>query len=186
MVRRRPSRPATIADLDALEGDMHGELIDGVIYEPTPRCFEHGHVRMNMLMQLVSPYEDGAKGKPGEWWVQGPNDFTVAGREVFRPDLLGWRKAKLPSPSRTERVDVVPDWVCEIVSKDSRAYDLKTKRSAYARVGVRYRWYVDLETHVLSVFELAADGWRELGVYCDDDSVRAPPFDGAKVEMSEW
>jgi Uma2 family endonuclease len=140
---------------------------------------------MQLLMQLVSPYEDGTGG-PGDWWVQGPNDFAVAGREVFRPDLLGWRKSRLPNPSRTERVDVVPDWVCEFITKDSRAYDLKTKRAAYARVGVRYRWYIDLETHVLSVFELTADGWRELGVYCDDDSVRAPPFEGAKVDMSEW
>lgn len=179
-----PPRRATIADLDAMPGDTRAELIDGVIYEIAPRSFEYGHVRTGILMDLVPRYEHEADAAAG-WWIQGPNDF-VAGGNVFRPEMLGWRRVRMPNPSRTERVDVVPDWIGETVSEENREHVLGRKRAAYAALGVKHLWLVEIEERRLAGFELRDGGWREIGAFAAGDVVRLAPFEGLALDSGEW
>ena len=180
----KPSRRATIADLDALPGDGRAELIDDVIYEVGERDFESGHVRTRILMDIVPPYEIRATGAD-RWWVQGPNDF-VAGGNVFRPDLLGWRRLRLPSPSRTERVDVVPDWIGELINRENRDHVLGRKRPAYAKLGVKQLWLVEISERVLTALELSDGVWRELGKFAAGEGVHLPPFEAVRLETGAW
>ena len=180
----KPSRHATVVDLDALPGDARAELIDGVIYEVGARSFEEGHVASAMLMDLGQPFVRGVGG-PGGWWIQGPNDFA-AGGNVFRPALLGWRRLRLPSPSRTERVDVVPDWIGELISSGNRAHVLARKRPAFARLGVKHLWLVEVAERVLTALELSDGGWREVGRFAAGESVHLPPFEAVRLETGDW
>jgi Uma2 family endonuclease len=180
-----PRRPSTLADLERLDDDSRAELIDGRIYGPRVTTFEHGHIAALLVMELGPPFQLG-RGGPGDWWIQGENDFVANGAERLRPDALGWKKNRLVESPAGRRVVVVPDWVCEILSPSGRPYKQRIKRAAYARVGVRHRWYVDPAARTLSVFELESGAWIERGVFCDDEVVEAPPFEGVRLAMKEW
>ncbi len=159
------SRPGSLAELEALGDNVRTELIGGVLHELPMTSFGHGHIAGCILASLWPIYQVGSGKSPGGWWLQPENDFQTSGREVFRPDLLGWRKARFPQPPPQPRARVVPDWVCEIISPSTRRHDLLTKRDAYARIGVRYRRYVDPDTRVLQTFKLSRGVWIETRAY---------------------
>ena len=83
-------------------------------------------------------------------------------------------------------IHVVPDWVCEILSPATRRYDLVTKRPFYARVGVEYLWYIDVEMRSLTVSRLSDGRWLEVGVHVDNAKVRAPPFEAIEIDLGDW
>lgn len=170
-----PRRPRTLADLDLLDDDTRAELIDGVIYDRPVTTFVHGHIAALLVMELGPPFQLG-RGRPGDWWIQGENDFVAHRADRFRPDALGWRKDRLVDPPAGRRVEVVPDWVCEILSPSDRPYKQRIKRTAYARVGVKHRWHFAPTARTLYVFELDRGAWIGRAVFCDDEVLEAPPF----------
>ncbi len=178
-------RPATLEELEALGEDARVELIDGVLYELPVTTFEHGDIASLIVMAIGPAYQLG-RGGPGGWWIQGENDFVAEGREVFRPDAVGWRKARLPAPERSKRVAIAPDWVLEVLSPGTRRHDLVTKAAAYARIGVGYRWYVDPVVRSLEAFALRDGRWELVGCFRDDEVVRVEPFEAVEVAMADW
>jgi Uma2 family endonuclease len=178
-------RPRTLADLDLLDDDTRAELLDGVIYDRPVTTFVHGHIAALLVMELGPPFQLG-RGGPGDWWIQGENDFVAHRADRFRPDALGWRKDRLVDPPAGRRVEVVPDWVCEILSPSDRPCKQRIKRTAYARVGVKHRWHFAPTARTLYVFELDRGAWIERAVFCDDEVLEAPPFEGVRLAMKEW
>jgi len=59
-----------------------------------------------------------------------------------------------------EPIRVVPDWVCESLSKNRWRHDLLVKLPYYAMIGVAYAWLVDLEVRVLTAHRLESGAWR--------------------------
>jgi Uma2 family endonuclease len=186
---RPPKRPATMADLEALPDNVKGEIIDGVLYtqpRPLPR-----HARVEYLLggKLLDPFDHG-RGGPGGWWILPEPGITLPGSPEFSPDLAGWRHNRLPVLPEDRNIDVAPDWICEILSPSTRGYDQRIKRPFYARIGVGYLWYVDLESHSLTVSQLQPREpgglWVDLGVYREDDVIRAAPFDAIEIALGEW
>jgi Uma2 family endonuclease len=183
MVRRRS--PATRVDLEALPAHIKGEIIDGVLYtQPRPRA-SHSDVESALAGDLKNPYQYGSHG-PGGWWILTEPGIELAGSPEFAPDLAGWRKERMPRLPSDSPIVVVPDWVCEILSPGTRNYDHRVKRPFYARIGVQFLWYADLEARTLSVSQLAEGRWAEIGVYGDDDRVRAQPFPDVELELAKW
>lgn len=172
----------TIADVGK---DDRREFIDGKLYVLPMPSFEQGHIVRQIVMAVEPAYRLGKDGTEG-WWIQGENGFQAEGREVLRPDALGWRKERLPRCPKGKRIDVVPDWVCEVLSANTRSHDLKTKAEAYARIGVAYRWYIDPEVRTLHAFELSGGRWVESAVFCGDDIVCAKPFETVGIPMADW
>jgi hypothetical protein len=138
-------------------------------------------------MRLGPPYQL-ARGSPGVWWIQGENDFYVAADkngEVFRPDVLGWRKNRLPDPLRKGR----GRWSRlggEVISEENRDHDEVRKRAAYARIGVRWWGLVDPEARPLAAHVLEDGAWRLLGRYDGAARVRLAPFEAVELAMAEW
>ncbi len=56
----------------------------------------------------------------------------------------------------------------------------------YTQPRPRARWYVDLEARTLTVSRLEGGRWSELGVYGNDDKVRAAPFEAVEIDLAEW
>jgi Uma2 family endonuclease len=177
--------PATIADLDALGEGAQAELIDGVIYERPVTTFDHAHIAALIVADLLPAYQRG-RGCPGGWWIQGENDFVVAAAEVFRPDALGWRKARLPEPPRAGRASIVPDWACEVISESNRPHDEVVKRAAYARVGIAHWWLVDPAARALTAHVLEGAVWRIVGRFVGAEVARVAPFEEVGLDMAEW
>ena len=181
---RPAAPPATLADLEALPETVRGEIIDGVLYtqaRPRPR---HANVEGLLHADLVDPFQRG-RGGPGGWWILVEPGIEAAGSPEFSPDVAGWKRERMPALP-DGRIDLVPDWICEILSPTTRRHNLRIKRSYYARIGVPYLWFVDLEARTLSVNRLEGGLWLELAVHGDDDVVRAEPFAAIELSLAEW
>jgi Uma2 family endonuclease len=174
-----------MADLEALPPDVKGEIIDGVLYAfPRPRP-RHQNVGLALGSELRGPFQRG-RGGPGGWWILPEPGIELPGCPEVSPDVAGWRRDRLPVLPDDRSITVVPDWVCEILSPGRRNYDQRIKRPFYARVGVGHLWYVDLEARTLTVSRLDDGRWVELGVWGDDDLVRAEPFEAIEIDLADW
>lgn len=181
----RKLEPATIADLEALPPNVKGEIIDGVLYTHARPRARHQALIGHLDRGLGGSFQEGG-GRPGGWWILVEPGIEVMGSPEFSPDLAGWRVERMAELPEDTSIQVVPDWVCEVLSRSTRSYDLRTKRAFYARIGVKYLWYVDMDERSLTVSRLYEGKWLELGVYGEDDKVRAEPFEAVELEMEAW
>ena len=99
------------------------------------------------------------------------------------PDWAGWRRDRFKAPD-TPHIEEPPDWVCEILSPATAAFDRAKKRPAYARAGVRHAWFIDLQAHTLEIFRLENARWVLLSTHGDSELVRAEPFDAIQLELA--
>lgn len=185
MSAARRLEPATMADLEALPPNIKGEIIDGVLYTQARPRARHAMTSMLLGDSLFGPFDRGRDG-PGGWLILVEPGIQLPGSPEFAPDLAGWRRERMPELPENDPIRVVPDWVCEILSPSTRGYDQRIKRPFYARIGVGFLWYVDLEAKTLSVCKLVDGLWMELGVFGEDDRVRAQPFEAVEIELESF
>jgi len=99
------------------------------------------------------------------------------------PDLAGWRRERVPYLPEDHRIEVVPDWICEILSLSTASKDREIKMPLYARYGVQYAWLIDPVARTLEAYRLDAGAWLEIDRFTDADQVVAPPFDAVSIEL---
>jgi Uma2 family endonuclease len=177
---------ATFADLAALPDDARAEVVDGAIVTPPPPLPEHGRVQRSIGAFIGRPFDDDhGRGGPGGWWILSEVDVQLADHDVVRPDVVGWRRERLPRPWGQRPVVVAPDWVCEIVSPSKPAFDRVRKRRLYAKYGVPFYWIVDPAARTVEALrhDAALGEWREVGAYDDDSLARIAPFEAVELEV---
>ena len=99
------------------------------------------------------------------------------------PDIAGWRHERMPQLPATAWFEIVPDWVCEVLSPSTIRRDKGEKRDIYGANGVRHLWHVDVATKLLEVFELTEGRWMLHRTFRDDESVAAPPFEAVPFDL---
>ena len=92
------------------------------------------------------------------------------------PDLAGWRRERRPGIPRNQRFEVVPDWICEILSVSTAGIDRDVKMPVYAHDGVQHAWLVDPGAQTLETYRLATGTWRRDASFTGDAPIRAAPF----------
>jgi Uma2 family endonuclease len=110
-------------------------------------------------------------------------DVALGPHDIVRPDLAGWHKERLPRPGAVRPIEVVPDWVCEILSPATTARDRVHKRHLYARAGVPYYWLIDPEARVVEALSLSDGAWLEIGAFDEASTSRIPPFEAIELEV---
>ncbi len=177
-----PRPGATARDLDATPDDGRiYEILDGQMEaQPRPRP-EHGRVEAGLSSGLFGPYDRG-QGGPGGWWLVVEPEVAFGARDVVVPDLAGWRRERLPELP-AGRIEVVPDWTCEVVSPSSRSRDRVHKSDLYLRTGVRHYWIVDPEARTLEALEAREGVWVRLGGWTDGDTARVAPFEAVEIDV---
>jgi Uma2 family endonuclease len=176
----------TLADLDALPPGIVGEIIEGMLYTMTKPRMRHQLIGLEIGSDLLDPFGKG-RGGPGGWWiVTEPGIELPNNTKEISPDVAGWRRERMPEMPVDEPIRVVPDWVCEILSKNTRRHDLLIKMPYYARIGVAYAWVVDLEARVIIAYRLESGGWRTIGTYSDETEARIEPFDVVPLNVADW
>lgn len=181
---RKQEGPATLADLEALPEGVVGEIIDGTLYvHPRPRT-GHTDILTGLAAELRIPFQQG-RGGPGGWIIHVEPGIQFEGSPESIPDLAGWRRERVPRGLPATTWTLAPDWACEVLSPSTRAYDQRIKRPFYARIGIRYLWFIDPDDRTLTVSELRDGGWWEHGVYGEDDVVRAAPFEAIELRLGE-
>ncbi|MFO1430486.1 MAG: Uma2 family endonuclease [Candidatus Competibacteraceae bacterium] len=132
-----------------------------------------------------APFRFG-EGGPGGWWIlPEPEIHFIRDTEVAVPDLAGWRRERMPTIPRDHRFEVVPDWVCEILSPSTQQKDRVLKLPLYARYGVAYVWLVDPLARTLEVFELSEGKWLLLGAIRENEPVCFPPFTAVTFSLGD-
>jgi Uma2 family endonuclease len=179
------TRPSLYEQLEALPEGVTGEILAGQLYTHPRPSARHGLAATSLADELVSPFQKG-RGGPGGWWIiVEPELHLVYNAEVDVPDLAGWRRERMPRLPEDHRFTVVPDWVCEVLSKSTASVDREIKMPIYARFGVAYAWLVDPETRTLEAYALEAGAWREIGRFAGATLVSVPPFDAVKFNLGD-
>lgn len=181
MPQDSPSPVATYADLEAVPPHLVAEIIRGRLVthpRPRPRQINVGSV----LGVLVSgPFQLG-RGGPGGWWILDEPELHL-GDDIAVPDLAGWRKERMPSLPDTAWFGLAPDWLCEVISPSTEAYDRGEKRDIYAAHGVQHLWLLDPDQRLLETFALHQGKWLLLATYRDAANIAAPPFEAVPFAL---
>ena len=180
--RNQPSgNYATWEDIMHLPENLGAEIVGGrVHYKAMPRI-RHGDAHDELRRQLPSNRSTVA---PLGWWIASEVDVDLRTGSYVRPDLAGWRKEHLPELPDVWPLAVLPDWVCEVLSPSTSAYDRGEKAVAYAEAGVPWYWLVDPAERLVEVRELVAGRWTICGVYTDGAEVALPPFGETVVDIT--
>ncbi len=178
------SKLATYRDLLALPEGLRGEVLGGQLVTAPAPLPQHSNVQGAARRFLGGPFhDDDGRGGPGGWWIFAEVDVALGPNDIVRPDLSGWRRERLPQPGKIRPIEVVPGWVCEILSPTSAARDRVTKRNLYARCGIPFYWLIDPEARVLEALSLREGVWVETGVFDDSATARIAPFDAIELEV---
>jgi len=175
---------ATYADLLALPQDTRAEVLGGeLVLSPAPLP-RHSKAQGSARRFLGGPFDDDdGHGGPGGWWIFVEVDVTLGPHDIVRPDLSGWRRERLSQPGRVRPIEVVPDWVCEVLSPSTAARDRITKRRLYAQAGIPYYWLIDPELRAVEALTLRDGAWVELGVFDETATARIAPFEAIELEV---
>lgn len=170
-------RRSTVDDLLAIpEERRRHEIVDGSLIEKDAASGKHGGAQVR-LSRALGPYDRRPGGRwPGGWWFAVETEVQFAPDEVYRPDVAGWKRERLPELPSAVPITVRPDWVCEILSTNKRN-DLVKKKRGYHRFGVPHYWILDPGEESLSVNRWTPEGYLEVLVADRGDRVRAEPFD---------
>ena len=177
--------PATLADLLAIPApDRFHEIIDGELVRkamPSPR---HGRSQARLTMRLGGPYDRKPGGKwPGGWMFLTETEVQFEEGQVYRPDIAGWLRARLPELPAETPLLVRPDWVCEIVSPSNERNDVVKKMRAYRRSGVPHYWLIDPIAETLIVYRWTENGYLLVLDAQGEERVNPEPFEAATFSV---
>ncbi|MBI3182432.1 MAG: Uma2 family endonuclease [Myxococcales bacterium] len=176
-------RKATYEDLSTLPGHVVGELVDGELYTSPRPATLHARTSSRLGSKLGGPFDEGIGG-PGGWIILDEPELHLVGQVVV-PDLAGWRRERMPELPDAPYIELAPDWVCEVLSMGTEAFDRAKKMPVYAQAGVRHAWLLDPDPQIktLEVFRLEGKAWVLLGTHTEP-KVRAEPFDAIEIELA--
>lgn len=156
---RTPSgRRPTYADIEALPDHVNGEILGGELVVSRRPAGAHIHTGSTLGGLLVTAFQIGSPG-PGGWWVYQEPELSLGvdpDYDPVIPDIAAWRTSRMPTPPATPQYNLVPDWVCEIVSPSTARHDRALKLPFYGRAGVPHVWLVDPLARTIEVFGVTA------------------------------
>ena len=177
-------RAASVAELLAIpEAERFHELINGAIVRKAMPSGPHGRAQFRIATEIGGPYDRRAgRGGPGGWVFATEVEIQFDPLNVFRPDVAGWRRERLPRLSDAHPLPERPDWVCEILSPSNKQNDLFRKLRVYQNCQVGHYWILDPESEALAAYRWTTDGYLLVLTAEGSEQVRVEPFD--TVELS--
>jgi len=173
------------AELCALPEHLTGEILNGVLHTQPRPAGPHALASSALGAGLFNLRQDSGGG--GGWWIiDEPEVHFIRDAEVCVPDIAGWRRERMPRIPRGHRFEVVPDWVCEILSPGTARKDRVVKMPIYARHGVAYLWLLDPLERTLEAYDLLEGQWRVIGLFQGDDVVQVAPFEALELSLSNF
>jgi Uma2 family endonuclease len=176
---------AGLADLLAIpEHERFHEIIGGELVRKAMPSIRHGSAQAGLTGRLGGPYNRRpGGGNPGGWRFATDTEILFEDGEIYRPDVAGWRRERLPALPDEMPVTVRPDWVCEIVSPSNARNDVVKKMRTYQRCSVPHDWLVDPVAETLIVYRWTADGYLLVQSSQGAEPVCAEPFDAVRLSV---
>jgi Uma2 family endonuclease len=132
-------------------------------------------------MVLGNPFHRGSGG-PGGWVILDEPELHLA-NDILVPDLAGWKRDRMPEVPDAPHFSLPPDWVAEILSPSTEATDRADKLPIFAREGIPHVWFLNPRVQTLEAFALGPSGYRVLGVWRGEATVRIEPFDALDLAL---
>jgi len=177
------NRPATYEDIQRLPDNVVGEIVDGELYVSPRPSAKHAMATTRLISEIEGPFSSGKGGGPGGWWILVEPELHFQ-KNVFVPDLAGWKKERLPKIPDADYFELVPDWVCEVLSPSNARLDRTKKVPKYAEMEVKHLWLIDPLATTLEVFRLENSRWALLQAFSEKDKFRAEPFEAMEFDLS--
>lgn len=171
----------TYDDLLNLPENHIGEIIHDVLYSQPRPAPKHAHTYSTLGYTVGGPFQGGIGG-PGNWWIIDEPEVHIDGH-IFVPDIAGWKRERMPTLPDTAWFEIVPDWICEILSPSTARTDRMIKMPLYAELGVKYFWLIDPELQTLEVYQLEKQHWSLMASLKDDDVVSVIPFNAISFSL---
>jgi Uma2 family endonuclease len=109
-MRDPAKRRATYEELLAVPKNFVAEIINGsLVTMPRPASL-HTRAASSLGGELYGPFDRG-KGGPGGWIILDEPELHLHG-DVLVPDLVGWRRERMPELPDATAFELAPDWVC--------------------------------------------------------------------------
>lgn len=180
----QPRRRATYDDVLAAPAHVVAEVVYGVLHTQPRPAVPHARASSRLGAKLSGPFDEGRDG-PGGWVILDEPELHLGPEpDILVPDLAGWRRERMPRvPMQDAFIRLAPDWVCEVVSPSTQAFDRGDKMDIYARERVSHAWLVDPLARLLEVWRLEKDKWLRLGTWRADTRLRAEPFEALEFEL---
>lgn len=174
---------ASYEDLYGIPENMTGEIIDGELHVTPRPSRSHGYAASALGTVVGAPYQFG-RGGPGGWvFIVEPE--VRLGENIVVPDLAGWKRERFPKEEPHNWISVPPDWVCEVLVPHTLRTDRVLKMPIYARHGVKHLWHIDPGNKTLDVYGLESGKWLVLGLFLEEDIVRAQPFEDIEISLGD-
>ena len=178
-----PDRLATYQDV--LDAPPHrvAEIVAGTLHvQPRPGSWP-AFAKTTLACGILIPVHARPRG-PGSWRILLEPELHL-GQDILVPDIAAWCRETMPVFPDVAYFEIVPDWICEVLSPTTRRLDLTGKRDAYAREGVAHLWFVDPEARILEAFELRSGAWTLIDALANDAPVALPPFEVPPFSLAE-
>jgi Uma2 family endonuclease len=163
---------------------LTGEIVEGEIVAHARPAAPHleASARLGSLLGPAFTLGTGGPG-PGGWVILYEPGIRF-GDQYRIPDMAGWRTERYARPKGNGPYLVMPDWVCEFLSKSTAVDDRTKKLPLYARYNVRHAWFIDAAARTLEVFRLVGEQWMLAQTFGGDTKARAEPFDAIEIDLS--
>ena len=180
-----PPRKATYQDILDAPDNMVAEIIHGELYlsarPADPHVWAYAKLHGEIEMKFARD-PDGDGDVPAEWAIL-PEPELRLGQDVLVPDSAGWRVEKLHRNQAIRFNDVVPDWVCEVLSPSTREFDLGRKSDICAREGVKFLWIIDTAARTLQASVLTNGNRLPISTLLATDMITVPPFGKLNIPL---
>jgi Uma2 family endonuclease len=173
---------ATYDDVVAAPEDRIAEVVGGDLYLSPRPAVPHARILSVLGSDLIDAFDRGRSG-PGGWWILHEVELHLRG-DVLVPDLAGWRRERVARIPDAQGMKIAPDWVCEVLSPSTEAFDRRQKMPRYALAAVSYLWLVDLPKRRLEVYARQGPRFARIETHEDSVAVSAPPFEAVSIDLA--
>lgn len=163
VMRQRDMQHHTYADYLTWSATYGNELIDGVAYvgEPPAPSRLHQEVVGELYRQVTNSLQDrGGRAYIAPFDVRLPKqgDADAQIDTVVQADVL-----IVCDPQKLDDRGMrgAPDWIAEVLSPATAAYDRTTKLPAYERAGVPEVWLIDPTDRTIAIYRIEAGHYAQ-------------------------
>ncbi len=184
------NRPATYEDILALPEGIQGQIIDGILYTSPRPAGKHAFAATKINSSIDSFFGSRSSGGPGGWILLFEPQMRLLGKQDVIPDIAGWKVDQLSDEELSalsgNRIEVIPQWVCEIISPSSVRMDKVLKATLYAECEIGHYWLADPDQKTLEIRRLVNSQWVVVNTFEGSEKVRAEPFEAVEIDLGSF